>query len=165
MSYFFSFYRSLYLYLRTVFRAISSNIDEVLSVNPSANVLNFGDFNQQTFVLMKTSFILVFRRRLDQDGYIRPSHTSSEDVFKKSSRRLGKTFWRFLQKSARHLAKMSSRHLQDVFNTYHQVKLFLLNSFQDVFETYSNVFQTYLFLFLFILFFSPLISIIQLYNQ
>ena len=104
-------------------------------------------------------------RHLDQDGYIRPSHTSSEDVFKKSSRRLGKTFWRFLQKSARHLAKMSSRHLQDVFNTYHQVKLFLLNSFQDVFETYSNVFQTYLFLFLFILFFSPLISIIQLYNQ
>ena len=28
-----------------VFDSISSNIDEVLSVNPSANVLVFGDFN------------------------------------------------------------------------------------------------------------------------
>ena len=30
--------------LRTVFHSISSNIDEVLSINPSANVFVFGDF-------------------------------------------------------------------------------------------------------------------------
>ena len=47
---------------------------------------------QQTFVLMKTS-----SRRLDQDEYVRLSLTSSEDVFKTSSR---------------HLAKISSRHFQ-----------------------------------------------------
>ena len=48
--------------------------------------------------LQKTS-----SKRLNQDEYIRLSHTSSEDVFKTSSRRL---------------AKMSSRHPQDVFNTF-----------------------------------------------
>ena len=53
---------------------------------------------QQAFVLMKTS-----SRRLDQDEYVRLSLTSSEDVFKTSSRRLAKT---------------SSRHLQDVFKTF-----------------------------------------------
>ena len=31
--------------LCTVFESISSNIDEVLSINPSANVFVFGDFN------------------------------------------------------------------------------------------------------------------------
>ena len=45
--YFTSFflYRSPSLSLYTVFDSISSNIDEVLSINPSANVLVFGDFN------------------------------------------------------------------------------------------------------------------------
>ena len=43
-SYFF-FYRSPSLALCTVFASISSNIDEVLSINPSANVFVFGDFN------------------------------------------------------------------------------------------------------------------------
>ena len=45
MSHFFSFYRSPPLSLCTVFDFISSNIDEVLSINPSTNVLVFGDFN------------------------------------------------------------------------------------------------------------------------
>ena len=31
--------------LCTVFDSISSNIDEVLQINPSANVFVFGDFN------------------------------------------------------------------------------------------------------------------------
>ena len=44
VSYFFSLYQSLSLSLCTVFDAISSNIDEVLSINPSANVFVFGDF-------------------------------------------------------------------------------------------------------------------------
>ena len=45
VSYFFFLYQSSSLSLRTVFGSISSNIDEVLSINPSANVFIFGDFN------------------------------------------------------------------------------------------------------------------------
>ena len=41
----FSSYRSPSSALRTVFDSISSNIDEVLSINPSANVFVFGDSN------------------------------------------------------------------------------------------------------------------------
>ena len=44
MSYFFFHYRSPYSSLSTVFDSISSNIDEVFSINPSANVFAFGDF-------------------------------------------------------------------------------------------------------------------------
>ena len=45
MSYFFFLYRSPSSSLCTDFDSISSNIDEVLSINPSANVFVFGDFN------------------------------------------------------------------------------------------------------------------------
>ena len=45
VSYFFFLYRSSSSSLCTVFGSISSNIDEVLSINPSANVFVFGDFN------------------------------------------------------------------------------------------------------------------------
>ena len=45
VSYFFFLYRSPSLLLCMVFDSISSNIDEVLSINPSANVFVFGDFN------------------------------------------------------------------------------------------------------------------------
>ena len=45
VSYFFFLYRSPSSSLCTVFDSISSNIDEVLSINPSANVVVFGDFN------------------------------------------------------------------------------------------------------------------------
>ena len=45
VSYFFFLYRSPSSLLCTVFDSISSNIDEVLSINPSANVFVFGDFN------------------------------------------------------------------------------------------------------------------------
>ena len=34
--------------------------------------------------VLKMSFVFVFRRRLDQDEYVRLSFTSSEDVFKAS---------------------------------------------------------------------------------
>ena len=44
MFYFFFLYQSPSLSLCTVFDSISSNIDEVLSINPSA-VFIFGDFN------------------------------------------------------------------------------------------------------------------------
>ena len=45
VSYFFFLYRSPSSSLVTVFDSISSNIDEVLSINPSANMFVFGDFN------------------------------------------------------------------------------------------------------------------------
>ena len=45
MSYFFFLYRSPSSSLCTVFDSVSSNIDEVLSINPSANVFVLGDFN------------------------------------------------------------------------------------------------------------------------
>ena len=45
MSYFFFLYRSPSLLLCTVFDSISSNINDILSINPSANVFVFGDFN------------------------------------------------------------------------------------------------------------------------
>ena len=45
VSYFFFLYRSLSLSLCTIFDSISSSIDEVLLVNPSANVFVFGHFN------------------------------------------------------------------------------------------------------------------------
>ena len=43
--YFFFLYRSPSSSLSTFFDSISSNIDEVLSINPSVNVFVFGDFN------------------------------------------------------------------------------------------------------------------------
>ena len=45
VSYFFFLYPSPFPSLCTVFDSISSNIDEALSINPSANVFVFGDFN------------------------------------------------------------------------------------------------------------------------
>ena len=45
VSYFFFLYRSPSSSLCTVFDSISSKIDELLSINPSANVFVFGDFN------------------------------------------------------------------------------------------------------------------------
>ena len=45
VSYFFFLYQSPSLSLCTVFDSISSNTDEVLSINPSANVFVFGDVN------------------------------------------------------------------------------------------------------------------------
>ena len=45
VSYFFFLYRSPSLSLCMAFDAISSNIGEVLSIKPSANMFVFGDFN------------------------------------------------------------------------------------------------------------------------
>ena len=45
VSYFFLLYRSPSSLLCTVFDSISSSIDDVLSINPSANVFVFGDFD------------------------------------------------------------------------------------------------------------------------
>ena len=45
MSYFFFLYRSPYSSLCTVFDSVSSNIDEILSINSSAHVFVLADFN------------------------------------------------------------------------------------------------------------------------
>ena len=45
MSYFFFLYQSPSLSLCSIFDSISSNINEVLSINPSPNVFVFGVFN------------------------------------------------------------------------------------------------------------------------
>ena len=47
VCYFLLLYQSLFLSLFTFSTSISSNIDEILSINPSANVFVFGDFNVQ----------------------------------------------------------------------------------------------------------------------
>ena len=89
---------------------------------------------------------------LDQDEYIRLTHTSSEDVFRASSKRhdqdqyirLGHTSSMRLQDvfktCLRHLQDVLQRCLQDVFKIFYQVKLFLVTQFQEVFETYSKRF-------------------------
>ena len=71
--------------------------------------------------VMKTSFVFVFRRRLDQDEYVCLSLASSEDVFKTSWKRLGQDQFirlghmssRRLQ-SSRRLPKISSKRFQGV---------------------------------------------------
>ena len=93
--------------------------------------------------VFNTSFVLVFRRRLQdvliktniftlairlqkvslrhlyQDKYIRFGHTSSiQDVFK--------TFTRIFKTSSRRLPKTSSRHLQEILQRY----------LQDIFKTF-----------------------------
>ena len=122
---------------------------------------------QQTFVLVKTSNLFVFRRCLDQDKYIPPGHTSSEDVFKTplsrriywsqsyvpktSSRRLQDVLNTSLKRlqdvcedafktSCKNVFKTFSRHFQDVFKFHYQVKLFLLTRLHDVldFDTYCE---------------------------
>ena len=135
--------------------------------------------------VLKTSFVFVFRRRL-QDALIKTniftilirlqktSWRRLEDVFKTSSRLLAKAsskpFQDVFKTSCKNvfktpsrrfqdIFKTSSRRIEDVFNTslrhlqdvlqrcledafkaYHQVILFLLTSFQDVFRTYSQRF-------------------------
>ena len=57
--------------------------------------------------VLKTSFVFVFRRRLDQNEYIGVSHTSSEYVLK--------TSWSTpIYSSWPYVFKMSSRRFQDV---------------------------------------------------
>ena len=101
--------------------------------------------------VLKTSFVFVFRKRLQDALVIRLQKTSSrvlktswsrpiysfghtslrrlQDVFKTSSRCLAKT-------SLRHLQEVLRIYLQDVFKTYHQVKLFLLTLLREVLNTF-----------------------------
>ena len=60
VSYFFFLYQLPSSSLCTVFDSISSNIDEVLSINPSATVFLFGDFNVDDEVLSTNPSANVF---------------------------------------------------------------------------------------------------------
>ena len=105
-------------------------------------------YTQQTFVLMKMS-----RRRLEDVFYLRLQKTSYrrlQDVLIKTNMfaltfRLQKTSWSrpihlpwlyVFKTSSRRFVKTFSRHLQDVFKTYHQVKLFLLTRLWEAFNTF-----------------------------
>ena len=94
--------------------------------------------SQQTFVLMKTSFVFVFRRRLQdvfKTSWSRPIYSSWPYVFKTSSRRLQDVF----KTSSRRLAKTSSRHLQDVFKTFwRRLQDIFKTSCKDIFKTFSR---------------------------
>ena len=92
--------------------------------------------------VLKTSFVFVFRRRLDQDEYVHLSLMSSEDVFKTSWWRPIYSSWLYVFKtSSRRLAKTSSRHLQDVFKTYYQVKVFLPSQHSSWWRRLEDVFR------------------------
>ena len=73
--------------------------------------------------VLKTSFVFVFRRRL-QDVFktssrrlVKTSSRRFQDVFKTFSRRLQNVF----KTSSRHLQYVLQRHLQDDFKAYHHV--------------------------------------------
>ena len=55
-----------------------------------------------------------------------------QDIFKTSSRRL----YDVLKTSSTCLQNLLQRYLQHVFKTYHQIKLLLLTSLRDVFNTF-----------------------------
>ena len=100
--------------------------------------------------VFKTSFVFVFRRRLQDvfmTSWARPIYSSwpyvlktssrrFQDIFKTSSRRLPKTSSRRLEEVWPRRIYVLQRCLQEVFKRYHQVKLFLLTSLRDVFNTF-----------------------------
>ena len=98
-------------------------------------------------------------RRPDQDEYVRPSLTSSEDVLKTSWLRPIYSSWLYVfktssrcfqdvfKKTLRRFAERASRHLQDVFKTFwRRLRNVFKTSWktssrhlQDVFKTYHQV--------------------------
>ena len=80
-------------------------------------------------------------RDLDQDGFIRLNHTSSEDIFKTSWSRPKYSSWSYvfrrLAKNLQDIFKTSSRRRQDVIKTFKR-------SCKDIFKTTcKNVFKTF----------------------
>ena len=67
VSYFFFFYRSPSSSLCMVFDSITPNIDEVFSINPSANVFVFGDFNvhHKDWLILCVTRHLIFGNNLN----------------------------------------------------------------------------------------------------
>ena len=92
------------------------------------NLFFYGQISQQTFVLMKRPFFFLFRRRFDQDEYIRLSRTSSKVILKTSSNRLDQDQYICL---GLRLGRTSSRRLQNVLKTFSR-------RLQDIFKTFSR---------------------------
>ena len=95
----------------------------------------FSKSAQQTFVLMKTSFVFVFQRCL-QDVLIKTiMFALALRLQNTSSRRLGQDWYICLghtsSRRLQHIFKTSSRCLKDVFKTF-------LRPLQDVFKTSSR---------------------------
>ena len=109
--------------------------------------------------VFKTSFVFVFRRRLEdvfKKSWSRPMYLSWRYVFQTSSRRLQdvsktssrplqgvfKTYSRrfedVLKMSLRHLRDILQRYLQDVFKAFHQVNLFYLARPREVLKTFLS---------------------------
>ena len=131
-----------------------SKVLKNITTSTSANIRLEDVFKTSWSRRIYSPYSYVFRRcfktssrRLDQDQYIRPGHTSSrrlQDVFKTSYQDVFKTSSRPLQDvfktSSKSLQDVLQRCLQDLFKKYDRVKLFLLTRFQDVFETYAKLF-------------------------
>ena len=75
-------------------------------------------------------------------GYIRLTHTSSENVFKMSSRRIDQDQYIRLVIRLQEIAEMSSKRLQDVFKTsFKNVLKTSSRRFEDVFKMSSRCLQ------------------------
>ena len=119
-------------YIISIAKTVSKKIGAFIpSVKFSANIRLDED-------VLKTFFVFVFRRRLDQDEYVHLSSLSSEDVFKASWLRPVYSSWLYVfstssrsfqdvietscksvfQTSSRCLAKTTSRLLRNVFKRY-----------------------------------------------
>ena len=86
--------------------------------------------------LRQYTFALVIRFQDIFKTFSRRLKKFCKNVFRTSSRRLQSVF----KTSSRHFQDILQRCHQDVFKTYHQVKLFLLTHLEDIFEMYSKRF-------------------------
>ena len=82
-------------------------------------------------------------RRLDQDEYIRLSHSSSEDVFKTSWSRPIYSSWSYVFKTSsrrfQDVFKTPSRRFEDVFKmSSRHLQDVLQRCLQDAFKTYNQ---------------------------
>ena len=137
-------------YLQDIFKTSSKCLQDVLK-----NVFKtFGRRLQDIFKTSCKDIFKTFSRHLYQDEYVPLSLTCSEDLFKTSWSRPIYSFWPYISKkssrplqdvlqirlkdlfktSLTHLAKTSSRHLQDIFKTFWR-------RLEDVFKTYSKSLQ------------------------
>ena len=83
--------------------------------------------------------------RLDEDVLMKTNMFALALCLQKTSSRRLQEFLAIrlqevLPRCLQDVLKTSSRHLQGVFKTYYQVKVFLVTQFQDIFETYSKRF-------------------------
>ena len=125
--------------LKTSWRRLEQNKYVRLSLTSSEDV-----FKTSWSRPIYSSWLYVFKtssRRLQDifktssrhlQDVLKMSSRPLQGVFKTSSRRFEDVF----KMSSRHLQDVLQRYLQDVFKTYHQVKLFLLTRLWEAFNTF-----------------------------